>query len=234
MLLILLGWLGIASISGCFGSGGQGSQGIDSLELAVERTIAARTAHVTWSESFGAGRGFQASGEVDFQQQAGTVAIMLGSGGQMRTVAELVLLDARLFLRDSRDGQWLPWEAEPGGAGDFLGIAGVPPGPSDLVDERPGETFQEALVRALGDLTAFQERGRAQVGNSSTTQYVAPVDKSDPTRALAVFLDDEGRIRRLEIPANFLSNPPAAGSILVEIEFSDFGKPVSVQDPTQP
>jgi len=226
-LIVLLG-------ASCGGGSKQEARDFSPGDL-VQRTLAEGSARIAWSEPAGPPR-FTASGLADFRGQRGQVSVYVDvTGGSPALVAELVLSDSILYLRQvsSTNGTLQPSEKEVGGASDFLGTKGVPPGSSSRVldSTSPGQTYEAALVDLIGDADRFEYKGQRDVLGARTDFFAAAPSKDKTvTLATGLYVDSSGRIVRLEFPEFTVEGTPA-GAISITLDLSDFGTPAKITAP---
>lgn len=228
LILIAIAFLIAWMSRGCAGSG---NAGLETVEAAVEKTLAAATARVSWRET-GSTLPIFASGVADFQHGRGEMTMYVTYAGEKAVIGELVLTEDTSRLRErSSDGKsWAPWQPTAGGAGDFLGLMGVPPGTADLAlgHSDSGIDFRTALRRVVGDATRFSRDGATYINGAHVSRFVA--DPEDDGRALELYLDERGRIRRLVIPAYSVDSAPV-GTLTVAVDLWDFGTPADIREP---
>lgn len=229
LVLVLLG-------VSCGGGSKQEARDFSPTDL-VQRTLAEGSARIAWSEPVGPSR-FTASGSADFSGQRGQASIYVDitGGGARILVAKLVLADSVLYLRQvsSTNGNTLqPAEKEAGGASDFLGTKGVPPGSSNLGlgFTSPGQTYETALVDLIGDADRFEYKGQRDVlGVRADFFAAAPSKDKTVTLATGLYVDSSRRIVRLEFPGFTVENVPP-GAFSITLDLSDFGAPANITVP---
>ena len=239
--------LAAASVVGA-GCAGAGLDPKAALPAAPERTAAEGTALVTIDRFT-----VHAEGQIDFAR--GRMLVTVGVGGPTRTRAattDVLVADDRAFTRPTGAAAWSEVSL------DTVGLASLP---GDLVSGDPFVAL--ALLRGTDHITTFgglqvQEAStiRYDLGVDPAAAAAAAVQAGagPATKAASLagrlrriaaalshvvredaYLDEKGRVRRLELPENLtLAVPvtrPDTARVATTIDFSHFGIPVSIPDP---
>ncbi len=243
LLLVLL--------AGC-GGGGDNGDAAATVREAREKTMAGGSARVGLSITFStAGNQGVVSGDgiVDLTNGRGAVTLDLGGlgGSLVNGPVETVLAPEGLFVKlpPSLLAGSKPWvkidlSTVAGAAGVNLGSAG------QLQSVDPNQVLQ--FLEGAAD--SMKKVGEERVRDTETTHYrgtldlnkaaaVAPPELQEPIRQAItglgtatmpanVWIDDQGRMRRLRLQTGGGGNDPAG---TLEIELYDFGAPADVRVP---
>ncbi len=181
------------------------------------------------------------SGAFDPAQKTGEETIGSGSDGQIRFIGQYVYLPARGVPGPALPGgkSWVrvpsPQLWDPMTAGQGLRVAA---GISSVAETNPQNLF--ALLKSA---STVDRQGSASGDGWTGTSYAFTVRVTfDPagssqlavtaTGTVAVAVDQQGRVRRLDAAYTLPAQAPAPPErVTVEMTFSNFGTPVSVSPP---
>ena len=158
---------------------------------------------------------FGVQGTLDFANESGYVALgtsYYSRGEEFVALAEEIFVAGVLYDRDlARSGDWEPWQSESEDATlEVLQIESI----SRL-------STAEGLGALLGDIDELSFDGRSSVGSVATYRYLRERGEAE-SALVAVFVDDEGRLRRAVFESQREGERPIT---VITFELSAFGEP---------
>ncbi|MDI2131726.1 hypothetical protein [Yinghuangia seranimata] len=254
--------VGALGLTGCGGGGGGGAEpaaagspeAVAAVRAATATTIAAgssRTKTTMTMESGGRSVTLNGEGLFDYSRRVGTVSLEVPKDSGLTGPLQEIVTPEALYMKNASPGipadKWVRIDANGLADGNLISGGSADPTTSFEILRGVNDDVRQIGVEKLGDAQVRHFKGTLDIRkahdatpeNRRAPLAAALKSFSSTTIPFEVYLDDQGRLRKVQEEFNLAPGGAPAGKdakgqtakVVSAAELYDFGVPVQVQQP---